>query len=235
MDPPRPSDAPAVYDGLAARYERHASASIWNAHYDRPAVLGLLGDVARKVVLDAGCGPGLYVEELVARGARVVAFDASEEMVRLAQRRAGDRAVVHQHALGAPLTFVDDGSVDLVVCALVWHYLDDRVGVLREFHRALRDGGRVVISCTHPFDDWLRGGGNYFEIRPQVEHWDSFDTTMATWRLPLTALCDEFADAGFVVERLLEPRPTEEARTIDPRRYEELDTRPGFIAFRLRP
>src|SRR5690606_5630056 len=145
-----------------------------------------------------------------------------------------DRAVIHHHRLGEPLSFVDDASVDLVVCALVWHYVDDRVRVLREFHRVLRDDGRVVLSCTHPVDDWLRGGGSYFETRAQVEHWDSFDTSFATWRLPLTALCEEFADAGFVIERLLEPRPTEAARTIDPRRFEELDTRPGFIVFRLR-
>lgn len=234
MNGPQPKDAPRLYDEFAQQFERHAATAFWNAHYDRPAVLGLLGDVAGKVVLDAGCGPGLYAEELLARGGEVVAFDASAEMVRLARRRVGDRASVRQHDLGERLAFLDDGAVDLVVSALVWHYVDDRLGALREFHRVLRRDGRVVISCGHPTDDWLRNGGSYFEVRHKAEYWTSLDTTFASWHLPLTVLCDEFADAGFVIERLLEPQPMSEARAIDPVEYEKLTTRPGFIAFRLR-
>jgi SAM-dependent methyltransferase len=234
MDAPRPADAPRLYDEFAERFERHAATALWNAHYDRPAVLGLVGDVDGAVVLDAGCGPGFYIEELLARGAEVIGFDASAEMVRLAQQRAGDRAVVHHHRLGEPLTFVDDATVDVVVSALVWHYVDDRLGALREFHRVLREGGRVVISSGHPTDDWLRDGGSYFEVRHKAEYWSSLDATFASWHLPLTVLCDEFAGAGFVIERLLEPRPTPEARATDPGDYERLMTRPGFIVFRLR-
>ncbi len=234
MNGPQPSDAPKLYDEFAEQFESHAATAFWNAHYDRPAVLRLLGDVAGKVVLDAGCGPGLYAEELLARGGEVVAFDASAEMVRLARRRVGDRAVVRQHDLGERLAFLDDAAVDLVVSALVWHYVDDRLGALREFHRALRPDGRVVISCGHPTDDWLRNGGSYFEVRHKAEYWTSLDTTFASWHLPLTVLCDEFADAGFVIERLVEPQPMAEARAVDPVEYDKLTTRPAFIAFRLR-
>ncbi len=234
MDAPQPSDAPRIYDEVAERFEQHASTALWNAHYDRPAVLGLVGDVTGAVVLDAGCGPGLYIEELLARGAEVIGFDASVEMVRLAERRVGDRAVIRHHRLGDQLTFVADAAVDVVVSALVWHYVEDRVGALREFHRVLRDGGRVVISTGHPTDDWLREGGSYFDVRAVAGFWDSLGTTFASWRLPLTVLCDEFADAGFVIERLLEPQPTPEAEALDPDDYERLTTSPGFIVFRLR-
>jgi 2-polyprenyl-3-methyl-5-hydroxy-6-metoxy-1,4-benzoquinol methylase len=57
------------YDVMASSYEQHAADSPYNAHYDRPAVLELAGDVAGMRVLDAGCGPGLYSEQLLARGA----------------------------------------------------------------------------------------------------------------------------------------------------------------------
>jgi 2-polyprenyl-3-methyl-5-hydroxy-6-metoxy-1,4-benzoquinol methylase len=78
---PRPGDAPRIYDEFAERFERHAETALWNAEYDRPAVLGMLGDVAGKAVLDAGCGPGIYAEELLERGASVIAVDASEQMI----------------------------------------------------------------------------------------------------------------------------------------------------------
>jgi SAM-dependent methyltransferase len=234
VDDPRPTDAARLYDEFAERFEQHAETAVWNAQYDRPAVLALLGDVAGLRVLDAGCGPGIYVEELLARGADVIAVDGSERMVQLTRTRVGDRARVRQHDLNLPLHFLDDGSVDRVVSALVWHYLDERLAALREFHRVLAPAGRVVISTDHPTDDWLRNGGSYFAVEAKVEHWTSLDARFASWRVPLTVLCDEFATAGFVIERLVEPLPTDEARRLNPDEHERLSTAPGFIVFRLR-
>lgn len=233
MNSPRPADAPGLYDDFAGRFEQHAQTSVWNAEYDRPAVLSLLPEIDGKRVFDAGCGPGIYAAELVGRGASVVACDASGEMVQLARKRV-PAAEVHQHDLNQPLDFLADASVDAIVSALVWHYIDNRVGALREFHRVLRDDGRVVISCGHPTDDWLRHGGSYFAVEKKAEYWESLDVTFGSWRMPLTVLCDEFADAGFVIERLLEPQPTAEVEQVDPETYEQLTTAPGFIVFRLR-
>ena len=54
-----------MFDSFAEEYERHAADNAYNALYDRPAVLELLGNVAGQHVLDAGCGPGLSAEELL--------------------------------------------------------------------------------------------------------------------------------------------------------------------------
>jgi len=74
-----------AYEKLADSYAARAPTKPHNAYYERPATLSLLGEVAGKRVLDAGCGPGIYAEELVARGAEVVGFDASGRMVELAR------------------------------------------------------------------------------------------------------------------------------------------------------
>jgi len=58
------------YDVFADEFLDHAESGFFNAYYDRPACLALLGDVAGKRVLDAACGPGLYAAELARRGAR---------------------------------------------------------------------------------------------------------------------------------------------------------------------
>ena len=100
-----PEPVRALYDRIAPAYEAHAADGFYNAHLDRPAVLDLCGDVAGLEVLDVGCGPGLYAQALVDRGAaRLVAFDASTEMVRLAGARLGARAEVHHHDAGNPWT-----------------------------------------------------------------------------------------------------------------------------------
>ncbi len=53
-DPPRVND----YDGIAEAYSAENEANLVNAYYERPAMLGLAGDVAGLRILDAGCGAG---------------------------------------------------------------------------------------------------------------------------------------------------------------------------------
>jgi SAM-dependent methyltransferase len=222
----------AYWDDYAADYAQHAEHSAFNALYDRPAVLGLLGDVADQRVLDVGCGPGLYAEELVRRGASVVGFDQSPEMVQLASSRLGEAAEFRVQDLGEPIGWADDASFDLAVMALVIHHIDDRVSALREICRVLRPRGRLVVSTHHPVADWRRQGGSYFDSEVVEETW-SRGWQVRYWRQPLTRTCAEFAEAGFWIERLVEPLPAPEMALADPEHDAELRAEPGFIAFRL--
>ncbi len=216
----------------AADYAEVAAHSPHNALYDRPAVLDLLGDVAGLRLLDAGCGPGLYAEELIRRGARVVGFDESPDMVRLARNRLGETADLRVHDLAEPLGWADDASFDLAVMALVIHHVDDRVGALREICRVLRPLGRLVVSTHHPVGDWRRRGGSYFDSDVIEETWHR-GWQVRYWRQPLTQTCSEFAEAGFWIERLVEPLPVAEMADAYPEDDERLRHEPGFIAFRL--
>ncbi len=226
------NDAP-LFDAFAEEYEHHASVGPYNALYDRPAVLGLLGDVMGRRVLDVGCGPGLYAEDLLARGAEVVGFDQSPEMVRIARQRAGDRLDVRVHDLDSPLDWLADESFDAALMALVVHHLDDRPAALRELHRVLRPGGGLVVSTHHPTSDWLRLGGNYFSVEPVEEDWHDGRWHVRFWRLPLSRICEEFTEAGFLIERLVEPLPVPEMADRFPQDYAKLIREPGFIVFRL--
>jgi 2-polyprenyl-3-methyl-5-hydroxy-6-metoxy-1,4-benzoquinol methylase len=98
------------YDGMGLSFQQHAGGSAYNAHYDRPAVLAALGPLTGRRVLDAACGPGLYLRELLRRGAEVTALAASPVMVRLARQRTAGRVRIDQAALGEPLPYSDAGS-----------------------------------------------------------------------------------------------------------------------------
>ena len=107
-----------------------------------------------------------------------------------------------------------------------------------------RCGGSCAGSCgppgrgavlQHPTGDWLRHGGNYFDVRVISETW-SKGWNVRYWLAPLQVICEEIAAAGFWIHRLTEPRPRPEAAAIDPRHYERLCREPtGFLAFRLCP
>jgi len=223
-----------AYDRMGLSFEQHAADSAYNAHYDRPAVLVALGPVTGRRVLDAACGPGLYLRELLERGAEVTAFDASPVMVRLARQRTSGRARIDQAALGEPLPY-PDGAFDLIVCALAIHYASDRAAAFAEFCRVLRPGGAAVVSTQHPVMDWLRKGGSYFQtvLETDIWHTPSGDEQVHFWREPLSVLCTAATDAGFFIEKLVEPVPAETMRERYPEDYEKLSKEPGFLILRL--
>lgn len=224
----------AQYEVFADEFLDHAREGFYNAYYDRPACLELLGDIGGLSVLDAACGPGLYAEALVERGARVVGFDQSPRMVELCQERV-PAATFRVHDLAQPLDWLQNGSVDRVLLALALEYVDDRVAALAELRRVLRSDGALVLSRQHPTGDWLRHPGSYFEDRLVDEIW-SRGWHLRYWLTPLERTCEELYEAGFVIERLLEPRPRPEAAEINAEHFEMLSREPrGFLVIRALP
>lgn len=211
----------SMYDDFADAFAVNAETGAFNALYDRPAVLDLLGDVHGLRMLDVGCGPGLYAHELVQRGAHVTAFDSSTEMVRLATTRLGATCDIRQASLEEPLDWLADESCDAAVMALVLHHVDAREAAFRELFRVLRPGGCLVLSTVHPTSDWLRHGGSYFKTEVVEETWGD-GWAVRYWRQPLDAWCREFTEAGFVIERLVETRPVPEMALHHERHFGQL-------------
>ena len=87
----RPADPPRVndYDVLAEAYTASNETSLFNAYYERPAILALAGDVTGRRILDAGCGSGPLFAALRDRGAIMTGFDSSTGMLEQARQRLG--------------------------------------------------------------------------------------------------------------------------------------------------
>ncbi len=228
--------AQEAYDALAEAYAAQVDTKPHNAYYERPAMLSLLPDVKGKLVLDAGCGPGVYAEWLVSHRAEVVGLDANEKMVQFARRRLQGKARILQANLEHPLDFLADASFDLVVSPLVLDYVRDWRKAFGEFYRILREGGHLVFSMEHPYAkfDLHRATSNYFEVERVEYEWRGFGMTvrMPSYRRPLAEVINPLIETGFVLERILEPLPTEEFRERAPKDYEELSRQPGFLCIR---
>jgi SAM-dependent methyltransferase len=227
-----------VYERLAEAYAARVETKAHNAYYERPATLSLLPPVEAKCVLDAGCGPGVYSEWLADRGAKVVALDVSPTMIRLAQERLGGRVQLVQADLGHDLDFLADRSFDLVLSALALDYIRDWGPVFQEFFRVLRPDGHLVFSSAHPFDEFYdhHQTSNYFQIERVEYEWNGFGfpIRVPSYRRPLGAMIAPLLEAGFLLERVLEPLPQESFQEKDPRDYAKLMRQPGFICFRAR-
>lgn len=224
------------YDLMASAYAAKNEVSAFNAYYERPATIELLGDVRGLRVLEAGCGAGPLTEWLIEHGATVTAFDVSSAMVDLARARVCDGAELLVADLAEPLSFAGDGSFDLVVASLVLHYVENWVAVFGEFHRVLVLNGGVVFSTHHPTADARAfTPDDYFATKVVSERWDYGDgIDVSFWRRPLSAMTGAIAQAGFVISELVEPDPAPELETIDPGLFQRFKTEPQFLFFRLR-
>jgi trans-aconitate 2-methyltransferase len=112
------------------------------------------------MVLDVGCGTGRVTEALAAlvpRG-RVLAVDASTDMVGLACRRLGDRVEVWcQDVLDLEL----DEPVDAIVSTATLHWVTDHERLWTRLAQALRPGGVLEVQCG--------GEGNIDRVREVID------------------------------------------------------------------
>ena len=104
--------------------------------------------------LDVGCGTGFLALLLAELGHRVAGVDAADEMLTLARAKAEASGLTIDLRRGDAdrLPFAD-ASFDLIVERHVIWTLPDPVASLREWSRALRPGGRLVLIEG----DWRSG------------------------------------------------------------------------------
>jgi SAM-dependent methyltransferase len=230
-----------VDPAFAARYAAAIDEAPHNALYERPAMLALLPAVSDCHILDAGCGGGWYSEQLLRRGASVTAIDASAALVEHTRRRlspylTSEPAPLQVHAanLAEPLAFLADAAVDGVISPLVLHYLGDWRPTLREFRRVLKPGGWLLLSTHHPCADAAHFPGSpYFETDLVEDDW-KWVGKVKFFRRPLTEVTSALTDVGFVIDRLVEPMPTDALRAVEPDTYQRLLERPEFLIIRAR-
>lgn len=137
--------------------------------------------------------------------------------------------------LAQPLA-LEAASFDGVTCSLALHYLREWDVPLASFARILRPGGWVVLSLDHPFGPPLVGQqAAYFEPELVSDIWTKNNVTVTQhfWRRPLGAVADAFSSAGFTIERIIEPQPSEDAVERFPV-LQEVVGMPSFIVYRLR-
>ena len=243
MNNPHRTNARLAYAMLAERYDAMAPTKPHNALYERPASFDLLGSVDGMTVLDAACGSGITTEQLARSGAKkVYAFDITPEMLALARKRCAGLDVDFREAdLAKPLTLLAGASVDRILCTLALDHLETLGTVFAEFHRVARPGGRSVFSMSHPMRDWqderTRGTKTYFETNLWGMEWAGFGQPrpfMESIRRPLGAIVNPLVEAGWLLDRLVEPLPQPDMKTVDPRHYEQLMQAPGLICIRAR-
>lgn len=194
------------YDGIADWYDEYQRRA-----FDAESVVNFLGPGVGRC-LDLACGSGIYLESIDATGRDVIGVDLSIDQVRIAKIRKPTVAC----ADAARLPFCGS-SFTTVTAFWMSTDVDDIALVLLEAARVLEVSGILYLYGPHPCFN-----GPFIEPHPDgvVVHtayraagwhdsspwWGAGIRSRVGMRhVPLAALFNAVADAGFNVVEVVEP------------------------------
>lgn len=106
-----------------------------------------------RVAVDLGCGTGELLLALAARSERVIGVDSSPNMLKQARMKTASIDSRVDLRLGEMEHLpVRDGEADLAVASMVLHHLVAPAAGLREIHRILKPGGKLLIADFEKHD-----------------------------------------------------------------------------------
>jgi SAM-dependent methyltransferase len=112
-------------------------------------LLPLLAPAAGQLLLDVGCGPGMYHAELARRGVQVIGLDASYGMlVKARQRTAGFRTQTLAVQADAEHLPLPAACCERLMANHMLYHVPDQLAALGEMRRVLKPGGRATITTN---------------------------------------------------------------------------------------
>ncbi|MDT0300536.1 demethylmenaquinone methyltransferase [Streptomonospora wellingtoniae] len=144
----RPADVATMFDGIADRYDLvNDVISLGQDRLWRRATVQAVDAYSGELVLDLAAGTGTSSESFTRKGARVVACDFSQGMLRVGARRRGGasrRGVTFVAGDALSLPFADE-TFDAVTVSFGLRNTNDCDQALRELRRVTKVGGRLVV------------------------------------------------------------------------------------------
>lgn len=183
----------------------------------------VLPDFAGKRVLDLGCGYGWHCLYAAEHGAAsVLGTDISQKMLAVAAEKNAHPAIEYRCAAMEDLRF-DDGSFDIVLSSLAFHYVKEFAPLVTRIARWLSPHGRFVFSAEHPVftaygtQDWIYDDNGNIQHFPVDRYFEQgardavfLGEHVTKYHRTLTTYLDTLLQNGFALRHIIEPQPPEE-------------------------
>ena len=125
---------------------------VWRAGQQRrlEMIASAAGERIKGMILENGCGVGMYVEHLSPFGGAVVGLEYDFE--RAHEARMNSPHILNAAGESLP---IPASTFDLILSHEVIEHVQDYRAAIREMIRALKPGGRIVLFCPnrgYPFE-----------------------------------------------------------------------------------
>ena len=214
-----------------------AGYDVYRDYLNTPAFMDMLPDVRGRSGLDIGCGEGHNTRLMAQKGARLVGLDIAEVFIEHAAKAECDAPLGIEYCVASAVEMpFAVGRFDFATAVMSLMDIPETGRVLAEAFRVLKPGGFLQFSICHPcFDTPHRRNlrneqgltyaievGDYFRsLDGELSEWlfgaapselkqkypkfkvPRFSRTVSQW-------LNMLVETGFVIERVEEPRPSDE-------------------------
>jgi 2-polyprenyl-6-hydroxyphenyl methylase/3-demethylubiquinone-9 3-methyltransferase len=107
--------------------------------------------LANKTILDVGCGAGILSESLATAGAKVVALDASAELIASARTHAAVQQlhIDYRHSTIEDYLLTTPQPFDAITCMELIEHVPDPSKLIAACAQLLKPGGQMFISTLN--------------------------------------------------------------------------------------
>jgi ubiquinone/menaquinone biosynthesis C-methylase UbiE len=158
-----------LFDDWPEAYDRWFTTPIGSLvkRYEADLLLDLLRPSHGELILDAGCGTGIFTQDILSHGPHVVGFDISLPMLMGARERL--RGYPFQIVLGDILKLPFLGkSFDRVVSVTALEFIEDAESAVKELFRVTKKGGCVLVATLNSLSPWALRRKTGAKKRPSI-------------------------------------------------------------------
>ena len=121
--------------------------------YEAELILDLLKPKKGEIILDAGCGTGIFTTDILSSGSQVIGLDISLPMLIQAKKKLKEYPfwIILADMLNLPFP---GSSFDKVVSVTALEFVEDAKGAIGELFRITKRGGCIVVATLNSLSPW---------------------------------------------------------------------------------
>jgi ubiquinone/menaquinone biosynthesis C-methylase UbiE len=145
----------AIFDEWPEKYDQWFTTPIGSLvrKYESELILDFLNLTPGEIILDAGCGTGVFTRDIISSGSKVIGLDVSLPMLRRAREKSGSIRFLPIRGDISSLPFREE-SFDKVVSITVLEFIAEAKKAMAELFRVARRGGVVVVATLNSRSPW---------------------------------------------------------------------------------
>jgi 2-polyprenyl-6-hydroxyphenyl methylase / 3-demethylubiquinone-9 3-methyltransferase len=103
------------------------------------------------MIMDIGCGGGIFAEAMAQQGAIVTGLDASKENIAIASQHAADKQLEINYIVSTAESYAEDhaNSFDVITCMELLEHVPDPVSIIQAASKMIKPGGHVIFSTIN--------------------------------------------------------------------------------------
>lgn len=194
-----------------------------------PTVLELLGGCNLSKVVDLGCGTGTLTKMIADKSAYVIGVDISKNNIDLARKNSSDYSNVDYVNIDIEsfVSKVKESTFSTAVAGMTLMTVLNLDEVLETTREILKPEGHFVFTITHPCFwplYWDYAKEEWFNYRKEIPVEADFKISLEKYEgcvtthihRPLEMYLNSLAKAGFCINKIVEPMPTQELQKVYP-------------------